>query len=110
MYKLHLKTSKISEKEVLLFKNDTLLDELKGDFDVVSSIENILIKNGLTIKDINEFSYDKGPGSYTGLKIGSSVINTLNWVLGKKNIQELEFPKYGSEPNITSPKKPQILK
>jgi tRNA A37 threonylcarbamoyladenosine modification protein TsaB len=110
MYKLHLKTSKISEKEILLFKDNELLDELKGDFEVVSSIKKILEKNGLTPKDIDEFSYDKGPGSYTGLKIGSSVINTLNWVFGKKNIKELVLPEYGSEPNITSPKKPQTLK
>jgi hypothetical protein len=109
MYKLHLKTSEVREKTIQLYNKDNLIDEVSGDVDVVDSIKNILEKNDLDPKDIEEFTYDKGPGSYTGLKIASSVINTLNWVFNKKEPDKMDMPEYGSEPNISKPKKPQSI-
>ena len=110
MYKLHLEATKIDEKSVILYKDSNLLEEIRGDIDIVCSIKKVLEKNNLSPKDIDEFTYDKGPGSYTGLKVSSSVANTLNWIFARKSIDKLEMPDYGSEPNISKPKKPQSIK
>ena len=47
------------------------------------------------------YDVNKGPGSFTGIKIGVTIANVLNWALGKKKISELVVPDYGREPNIT---------
>ena len=36
----------------------------------------------VTFKDITEIEVNTGPGSFTGLRVGVSVANTLGWVLG----------------------------
>ena len=50
--------------------------------------------------DIDVIKANPGPGSFTGLKIGVTVANILNWALGKKKFSEMMLPEYGSEPNI----------
>lgn len=45
-------------------------------------IENILEKEGKKIEDISEIEVATGPGSFTGLRVGVSVANTLGWALG----------------------------
>ena len=45
-------------------------------------IDEILKKEGKKIKDITEVEVNTGPGSFTGLRVGVSVANTLGWVLG----------------------------
>lgn len=45
-------------------------------------IDEILKKEGKSIKDITEVEVNTGPGSFTGLRVGVSVANTLGWVLG----------------------------
>ena len=59
----------------------------------------------LKAKDITEYESNPGPGSFTGLKIGTTIANVFNWALGKKKINELALPEYGREPNITPRKK-----
>jgi len=76
-----------------------------GKIDIVSSIEQILKENNLKLRDISEFKSNLGPGSFTGLKVGATIANVLNWALGKKKITELGYPNYGKEPNISQPKK-----
>lgn len=44
-------------------------------------IDDILKKKGKTIKDITKIEVNTGPGSFTGLRVGVSVANTLGWVL-----------------------------
>lgn len=44
-------------------------------------IEEVLEKEGKTIKDISEIEVNTGPGSFTGLRVGVSVANTLGWAL-----------------------------
>ncbi len=45
-------------------------------------IDELLTKEGKSIKDIKEIEVNTGPGSFTGLRVGVSVANTLGWVLG----------------------------
>ena len=45
-------------------------------------IDELLKKKGKNIKDITEIEINTGPGSYTGLRVGVSVANTIGWALG----------------------------
>ena len=45
-------------------------------------IDELLRKQGKKIEDITEIEVNTGPGSFTGLRVGVSVANTLGWVLG----------------------------
>ncbi len=90
-----------------------------------NKIKELLDRNNLKLKDLNGLIFYKGPGSFTGLRIGVSVINTLayaldipivgkmgqDWLndgikslLDKINEQTIS-PFYGSEVYITKAKK-----
>lgn len=101
-YTLHIDTTQRDAKKLALFKQGDLIDSLEGDFDVVSEIKILLEKYSLDLKkDILEVIPNTGPGSFTGIKVGITIANTLNWVIGNSKTFE---PNYGGEPNITSPK------
>lgn len=55
-------------------------------------IDKVLKKKGKTIQDVTKIEVNTGPGSFTGLRVGVSVANTLGWVLripvNGKNIQK----------------------
>jgi tRNA A37 threonylcarbamoyladenosine modification protein TsaB len=77
----------------------------EGQVDIVFGIQKMLDSAHLSLKDIEKVDYNPGPGSFTGLRMGATVSNVLNWVLGKKKVKDLEYPSYGAEPKITPPKK-----
>ncbi len=105
MYKIKIDASKRREKVVSLIRlengSEKVLAEKKGDIDIVSSIKELLEENGMPIENIDEFVSNLGPGSFTGLKIGVTIANVLNWAMGKKTIKQLDVPEYGRDPNIT---------
>ena len=88
-------------------------------------IEANLEKHHKTWQDINAIGVFEGPGSFTGLRIGLTVMNTIadsqaipivggrgdNWqelVLAKLNDgkdDKIVLPLYGSEAHITAPRK-----
>lgn len=90
-----------------------------------SKIEELLDGSGLEIKDIGGLVIYKGPGSFTGLRIGATVFNTLadslgipivgsktsDWLkLGSEKVMnnvdhKVVLPDYGGEANITKPRK-----
>lgn len=49
---------------------------------LLSFIDELLKKEGKKIENITEIEVKTGPGSFTGLRVGLSVANTLGWVLG----------------------------
>lgn len=44
-------------------------------------IDEILKKKGKDMKDISEIEVNTGPGSFTGLRVGVAVADTLGYVL-----------------------------
>ena len=74
-------------------------------------IKDKLTENSKTWQDITEIVFMSGPGSFTGLRIGASVVNTLAHELniplydhhGKK--RPIILPDYGRPANIGKPKK-----
>lgn len=92
---------------------------------LLDKIEELLDRNHKTWKDLSGIVTYEGPGSFTGLRIGITVANTAAYILNipivgatgdewmKQGVSKLNsdhfddivMPHYGSEPNITSPKK-----
>lgn len=87
-------------------------------------IKELLDKEYIGWSDIKGVIYFKGPGSFTGLRIGASVANALavsnnipvasqdgeEWIENgikslSKNQETAALPEYGSEPHVTAQKK-----
>jgi tRNA A37 threonylcarbamoyladenosine modification protein TsaB len=88
-------------------------------------VEQELEKQDLTWKDLSGLVVFKGPGSFTGLRIGITVMNSLAYANGlpivgitgerwqQEGLQRLAagendtivMPEYGGEANITKPRK-----
>ena len=66
-------------------------------------IHEKLQENGKDFKDITKIEFNSGPGSFTGLRIGACLVNTLIHELNLN--QPLITPNYGRNANITKPKK-----
>jgi len=75
-----------------LFRDGALVAEREADAGkkhaetALPLIETILEKNGVTIKQIDLFAVDIGPGSFTGVRIGVSLVNALAFATGKQVI------------------------
>ena len=107
-YKIYIDSSQRDEKEVKLTKTvggeERVLQNKKGNVDIVGTIRDFLKKEKKKVGNISEFIPNLGPGSFTGLKIGVTVSNVLNWFNRKKSLDNLDYPEYGGEPNISRPK------
>ncbi len=88
-------------------------------------ISQKLHENDIDFKDLSAIGVLKGPGSFTGLRIGITVLNTLassltipivgeigdDWrqkaveAIKSGRNDEMVMPFYGSEANITKPRK-----
>ncbi|AVN60500.1 tRNA (adenosine(37)-N6)-threonylcarbamoyltransferase complex dimerization subunit type 1 TsaB [Mesoplasma entomophilum] len=68
---------------LILKKDDQIVDSLilpdtkKVSDIVLSTITMLLSKNNLKINDIEEFYLTNGPGSYTGVRVGLTIVKTL---------------------------------
>ena len=109
--KVYLDTStpetilRLDDKEYrYVFAND-LAEKLLG------FMRDKLAENGAGFRDIEEITYMSGPGSFTGLRIGATVVNTLAHELGVPLCDhhgvrhEQIIPDYGRPARISKPKK-----
>lgn len=104
-------------------------DEWQADRQLAKSLlgylQQQLEKNGKTFGDISAIGVFKGPGSFTGLRIGLTVLNTIADARGipivgtEDNVwqavalerlqrgenDQVVLPSYGSDAHITKPRK-----
>jgi tRNA threonylcarbamoyladenosine biosynthesis protein TsaB len=82
-----------NEKEKLVEDSTFLKSEA-----ALPVVEKLLNKNKLKIGDIEKVEVNKGPGSFTGLRVGVAIANALSFLLkipvNKKLVGELEEPVY----------------
>ena len=79
--------------------------------DLLKFIHDKLVENNCDWKDLESITFFAGPGSFTGLRIGATVVNTLSQDLqiplynqhGQQH--QIILPEYGRPANITPPKK-----
>ena len=80
--KLYIDTSKREEITIGL-DNETFTTSSKKEKSqkLLPFIDEVLKKKRKALKDITEVKVNTGPGSFTGLKVGVSVAQTLSWSL-----------------------------
>ena len=59
------------------------LPQTRRSLNLVSMIKQVLKDSGLNIKDIDAFCVSKGPGSFTGLRVGISAVKGFGMALKK---------------------------
>lgn len=78
---------------------------------IFTFIHDKLIENQADWQDITEITFYSGPGSFTGLRIGAAIVNTLANQLqiplyDHRGVQhQIILPDYGRPANISQPKK-----
>jgi tRNA threonylcarbamoyladenosine biosynthesis protein TsaB len=72
-------------------KKDEVIEDTKSFKSQVALplIEKLIKRNKLSIGEIDEIKLNKGPGSFTGLRVGASIANALSYLL-KKPINDLK--------------------
>ena len=71
---------------VAISRDDKLLSEAvdyKGSghiVNIIAFIDKVLLKTNISLKDIDIFGVNLGPGDFTGTRIGVSVVKTLSWI------------------------------
>jgi len=69
---------KIDDKTYWLKENN---QDLKSQ-NLLPMIDKILKKYRISSEELTGIKVNTGPGSFTGLKVGVAVANTLGWTLG----------------------------
>ena len=110
--KLYLNTS---DQNLCILKLDNKTYEWEAGKELAEKllefIKDKLKENGKTWQDLEEITFFSGPGSFTGLRIGAAIVNTLAAELqiplydqnGKQH--KVILPDYGRPANIGTPKK-----
>ncbi len=83
MYILKLDTTIAKKAQVKIYRDENLVSETENESPLIA-IKEALAKGKLELGDIDEFSANPGPGSYTGIRVGIAVTNALNFALGKE--------------------------
>lgn len=83
---LWINTSGRKKIEVTLKENNKIIASkfVENDFGsqvLLNLITEILKENDLEFKGLKGIEVEKGPGSYTGLKVGVSIANALGFAL-----------------------------
>ncbi len=78
----HLSVALNDSQQIIVEKNEQ--DERNYSEHLDPLIDEILKENQLTLKDIDRFAVAIGPGSYTGLRIGTTTVKMFASVLNKE--------------------------
>ncbi|NCD00571.1 hypothetical protein EOL94_00525 [bacterium] len=120
---LYLDTTDVKKIQLALYKDNSFSDDSllnKKDFEIKNkrqaeelliSINKFLKINNLKWKDVKSLKVNNVGGSFTGLRLGVIVFNTLSWSLGipvygkineyeEKNGVKMIKPLYDREPDI----------
>lgn len=69
-----------------------------SDQNVLEVIDGILKKAKIKLEEINSIQIKTGPGSFTGLRVGASIVNALSFTLkvpiNNKKTGEIITPEY----------------
>ncbi len=100
---LELDTSNRYNKRVTLKESGQIIASKTTDGDVLTAVKGLLEENDLTLAGLEKVVAITKGESFTGLRVGSSIANALNFALGKINKfdEDLIFPKYSSPPKVT---------
>ena len=94
----------LSYIRIALFKDNKLLDFIDEYVDRDLSklfcvrVKEVLVKNSLSFKDINNIYSVTGPGSFTGIRIGLTFVKVLAFSLNKKVVPISELQILASTP------------
>lgn len=85
--KLLLDTSKTETVRVILEKDGwrfgkSSRSHLRRAQALLPLIERLLKEHDMMISDIKAIEINRGPGSFTGLRVGLAIGNSLAWLLG----------------------------
>ena len=78
---------------------------------LLETLKNHLEEHNKTFRDLEKITFYSGPGSFTGLRIGAAIVNTLSHELQiplydhKGTKHKIILPDYGRPANISKPKK-----
>lgn len=84
----------------LLFKSNILSYSRHSNY-LMNEIEKAIKTTNINIEDIDNYIVVNGPGSFTGLRVGVTVVKTLAYALKKKlyEVSSLEVLKVQSDSN-----------
>lgn len=84
----------VNKEKYQVFSKGTV----KGSEIILKLINDVLRKAEIELSQIDKIEVERGPGSFTGVRVGVSVANALSLTLNKringKKLGELETPVY----------------
>lgn len=80
---IYIDTSKADKIIIKINKEEISAEARKNKSQILLKlIADSLEKKGFSARDISAIKVNRGPGSFTGLRVGLSIANTLGWALG----------------------------